>query len=205
MQGRIQLVFLTPENLIDNKIYRKMLLSSIYQEKLVAVCIDEAHCIQTWGDQFRITFSQIGDIRSLIPKQVKIIALTATASKDTLCSVIKRLSLKDPVIVAVSPYRENISYEIRANINMDEFTSEISEEIKTLQSNFPKTVVFVRSYKDCSCIYSMVKRKSGIYFTEPPDFPDMSEFRLVDMYTRVLTNDKKSQVMESFSSPGGKL
>ena len=33
----------------------------------------------------------------------------------------------------------------------------------------------------------------------------MSEFRLVDMYTRVLTNEKKCQVMESFSSANAKL
>ena len=88
---------------------------------------------------------------------------------------------------------------------MDEFTSDISEELIAKQSNFPKTVAFVRSYKDCSCIYSIIKRKSGVYFTAPPRFPDTSEFRLVDMYTRVLTNEKKSQVMESFSSASGKL
>ena len=45
-----------------------MLLSTVYQENLVSVCIDEAHCILTWGDQFRVTFSQIGDMRSVIPK-----------------------------------------------------------------------------------------------------------------------------------------
>ena len=56
---------------------------------------------------------------------------------------------------------------------MDKLTTEVSEEIKTLRSNFPKTVIFVRSYKDCSCIYAMVKRKSGMYFTEPPNFPDV--------------------------------
>jgi len=182
-----------------------MLLSPVYQEKLVAICVDEAHCIQTWGDRFRVTFSHIGDIRSLIPKQVKIMALTATASENTLRIAVKRLSLKDPVIIALSPYRENISYYVVPDVSMDTFTSSISDELITQQSNFPKTVVFVRSYKDCSCIYSMIKRKSGINFTAPPAFPDVSEFRLVDMYTRVLTNDKKSQVMESFSSASGKL
>ena len=51
----------------------------------------------------------------------------------------------------------------------------------------------------------MVKGKYGMYFTEPPNFPDMSEFRLVDMFTRVLANEKKCQVMESFSSANAKL
>ena len=37
LQGKIQLVYIIPENLIDNKLYRRMLLSSVYQEKLVAL------------------------------------------------------------------------------------------------------------------------------------------------------------------------
>ena len=160
-----------------------MLLSPVYQEKLVAICVDEAHCIQTWGDQFRVTLEIYEE--NLIPKQVKIMALTATASENTLRIAVKRLSLKNPVIIALSPYRENISYYVVPDVNMDTFTSSISDELITQQSNFPKTVVFVRSYKDCSCIYSMIKRKSGINFTAPPAFPDVSEFRLVDMYTRV--------------------
>ena len=30
-----------------------MLLSPPYQENLVALAVDEVHCIKSWGDQFR--------------------------------------------------------------------------------------------------------------------------------------------------------
>ena len=108
LQGKIQLVYITPENLIDNKSYRRMLLSSVYQEKLVALVVDEVHCVQIWGEKFRESFSRIGDLRSLIPNWVRIMALTATATRHTLACVIWCLSLYEPVFVAASPYRNNI-------------------------------------------------------------------------------------------------
>ena len=88
---------------------------------------------------------------------------------------------------------------------MDEFTSSICEELKATRAKFLKTVVFVRSYKDCSYIYTMIKRKSGIYFTDPPCFPNLSKFRLVDTYSRILTAERKDQVMVSFCTVGGKI
>ena len=46
-KGKVQLVFISPESLISNKTYRRMLLSDIYQQHLVALVVDEAHCVKT--------------------------------------------------------------------------------------------------------------------------------------------------------------
>ena len=50
LSGDVQLVYISPESLILNKAYRSMLLSPQYQQKLVALVIDEAHCVKTWGE-----------------------------------------------------------------------------------------------------------------------------------------------------------
>ena len=47
-RGRFQLVYATPEALVDSAWYRSMLLESVWQENLVAFVVDEAHCIKTW-------------------------------------------------------------------------------------------------------------------------------------------------------------
>ena len=48
LSGQAQLVFISPESLMCNYKYRNMLLSSAYQQSLVAVVVDEAHCIKMW-------------------------------------------------------------------------------------------------------------------------------------------------------------
>ena len=48
LEGKIQLVYISPEAILKNWHYRHMLLSEAYKEKLVALAIDEAHCIKTW-------------------------------------------------------------------------------------------------------------------------------------------------------------
>jgi bloom syndrome protein len=46
--GRHQLVFCSPENLFENPALTNMLTSQIYQERMVALVVDEAHCIDKW-------------------------------------------------------------------------------------------------------------------------------------------------------------
>ena len=46
--GDFQLVFLSPESLIMDGRWHDMLLSSAYQERLVGLVDDEAHCVIKW-------------------------------------------------------------------------------------------------------------------------------------------------------------
>ena len=48
MQGEFQVVYFTPESLVLNRRWRRMLLSEVYQERLRALAIDEAHTVQKW-------------------------------------------------------------------------------------------------------------------------------------------------------------
>lgn len=47
-KGRYQLVFISPESLIRNLRWREMLQSNVYQQNLVGLAIDEAHCVTKW-------------------------------------------------------------------------------------------------------------------------------------------------------------
>ena len=46
--GHYQIVFAHPETLISSKYGRNLLLSETYQENVLAIVIDEAHCIVEW-------------------------------------------------------------------------------------------------------------------------------------------------------------
>lgn len=55
------------------------------------------------GDDFRMVHSQIGDLRSILPERVHILALTATLTTTVFKAVKERLSLNDPAIIGISP------------------------------------------------------------------------------------------------------
>ena len=48
VNGEVQLVYISPENIICNPQYRHMLRSAAYKERLVGIVVDEAHCVKTW-------------------------------------------------------------------------------------------------------------------------------------------------------------
>lgn len=49
LEGKLQLLYISPENLLNNARYRSLLLSPRrYKEKISALVVDEAHCIKTW-------------------------------------------------------------------------------------------------------------------------------------------------------------
>ena len=116
MKGEYQLVFITPESIIENTKFHRMLQSDEYRKQLVAVVVDEAHCIKTWSDKFRTSFCKIGELRSLIPTSVNILALTATATLVTYHIICERLSMSNPCLIALPPSRDNIRYQVKPKL-----------------------------------------------------------------------------------------
>ncbi|KAF8964093.1 P-loop containing nucleoside triphosphate hydrolase protein [Flammula alnicola] len=105
--------YLTPEKLRDNpKI--DQILSKLYQgENLARFVIDEAHCISTWGQDFRDAYTALGSLRDKYPS-VPIMALTATANQRTVADIITQLKLRpDRASFTQSFNRTNLNYIVR--------------------------------------------------------------------------------------------
>ena len=49
-------------------------------------------------------------------------------------------------------------------------------------------------YEECSNIYIMFRNLLGVNFTEPPNAPDITKFRQVEMFTSVTDNYIKGTV-----------
>ena len=47
LEGNVEIAFISPESIVRNKAFRDMLRSEAYQERMVALVIDEAHCVKT--------------------------------------------------------------------------------------------------------------------------------------------------------------
>ena len=46
--GAYQIVYMSPETLLEDEQWRDMLLTSVYIQNLVGLIIDEAHCVKKW-------------------------------------------------------------------------------------------------------------------------------------------------------------
>ena len=63
----------------------------------------------------------------------------------------------EPVLISMPPERQNIFYRMSPKTEQQPFVNSIVEEF--LMEDFPKTVVFVRTYNDCSNIYLLLQQK----------------------------------------------
>ena len=110
-----KLLFVAPETLSKSntiEFLKKITVSFI--------AIDEAHCISEWGHDFRPEYRKIRDIIDQISSDIKIIALTATATPKVQDDVIKNLKIDNSKIFKSSFNRHNLFYEVRAkNENTD--------------------------------------------------------------------------------------
>ena len=48
--GKCQLVYISPETILLNSEWRDLFHQSVYQQHLIALFIDKAHCIKKWYD-----------------------------------------------------------------------------------------------------------------------------------------------------------
>ena len=100
-EGKI--IFLTPEYFNKSENFIKKLVEN---NRLLLVAIDEAHCISTWGHDFRPDYQEF-KIKEWI-LNIPLIALTATATKKVEEDIIKVLDLKNIKIFKTSFDRPNL-------------------------------------------------------------------------------------------------
>ena len=151
------------------------------------------------GDDFRTAFAMIGELRSIIPDHVRILALTATATYSTFQTVKDRLSLQNPVIVGLSPNRPNIFLSVLPTMKLNEVVEMVAGDLIQKGVNYPKTIIFCRTYQDCTDLYARMVHYLGDNKTEPPGYPDLLQFRYMTMYTRASTVEMKEAVLSTFT------
>ncbi len=134
----LRLLYLAPERLHHVGI-RKFLARKVLQEKIVAIAIDEAHCISSWGHDFRPEYRRLGEIRQLFPS-VPIVALTATASPKVRADIIRLLNLRKPLIKVCSARRNNLHYSMLRRPK-----DSLPAVLKALEGSRGASLIYVRT------------------------------------------------------------
>ncbi|MCK9439672.1 MAG: ATP-dependent DNA helicase RecQ [Patescibacteria group bacterium] len=104
--GFYKLVYVAPE-----RFYSLPFLESLRDLKISLFAIDEAHCISSWGHDFRPSYLKLKTAIEILKKPI-VVALTATATPEVRNDIIKQLNLENPDVIVTGFARENIQFGV---------------------------------------------------------------------------------------------
>ncbi|HLI08794.1 MAG TPA: RecQ family ATP-dependent DNA helicase [Ktedonobacteraceae bacterium] len=92
-KGSIKILFIAPERL-DNTDWQ----TAVTQMRISMIVVDEAHCISTWGHDFRPHYRRIVNLLKALPGNVPVLALTATANQRVEKDILQQIGSGTQVI-----------------------------------------------------------------------------------------------------------
>ena len=106
LNNKCKLLYVSAE-----KLQNEYFISKIKQMNISMVVIDEAHTI-LWGEGFREAFIHINEFISMLNPKPVILALTATATNQTVEKIAYYLDIEEYELISTNPDRKNIFYKV---------------------------------------------------------------------------------------------
>lgn len=113
--GAYELLYVTPERFRIAEFNE-----ALANNPIALLAVDEAHCISSWGHDFRPDYSRLGEHRERLGRPTTL-ALTATATPQVQADILSQLGLQGEALVFNSGIlRPNLSLEVREVMGSDE-------------------------------------------------------------------------------------
>ena len=152
------------------------------------------------GDTFRTNLTRIGELRSIVPSGVPVMALTATATKTLRQAVMTIIGMQNPSVIAINPCKMNLMYTVSSFDSIEKTFHPLVEKLRTERIRMPRTLIYTRQYHLCADMYLYFKKELGGEFTEPRNAPDLAKFRMVEMFLSVTDPTHKNTIISMFTS-----
>lgn len=124
INGKYKFLYVSPERLMS-----KSFIDYAVNINVSLLAIDEAHCISQWGYDFRPPYLEIAAFRNKFDN-LRTIALTASATKEVVLDIQKKLDLNKTQIFTQSFVRSNLSYVVQKVENKIQRIIHISQRIE---------------------------------------------------------------------------
>ncbi len=140
--NEIDLLIVSPERLANEK-FRENVLGHI-AETVGLFVVDEAHCISDWGHDFRPDYRRIVRVLQALPRNVPVLATTATANNRVVADVISQLGT-DIQLVRGPLVRESLKLQ---NITMSSPAERMAWLAETLPSLQGSGIIYTLTQRD---------------------------------------------------------
>ena len=132
--GLYKIVYAAPERLLTPSFLR--FAQSV---PISLLCVDEAHCVSQWGQDFRPSYLQIQEFAAQLPQRPVIGAFTATATRRVSADIRQMLALQSPLEITTGFDRPNLFFEVQ---RLEE------------REKFPCLLAYLKEHPDrCGIVY----------------------------------------------------
>ena len=149
--NQIDILLVSPERLANGK-FRENVLSFI-AENVGLFVVDEAHCISDWGHDFRPDYRRIVRVVQALPRNVPVLATTATANNRVVGDVISQLG-KDIHLVRGPLVRESLKLQ---NITIKSPAARMAWLAHTIPSLPGSGIVYTLTQRDAERVAEWLK------------------------------------------------
>lgn len=155
----IRLIYMTPEKFIHTETCK--LLIQIYRLNLFqCIVFDEAHCVTTWGKDFRYAYLSFKKILQTCFKTVQVVLLTASATPQERRDIVQLLGLENRLEYFLYSFnRPNLQYEVEQISGIQAKHEKIANICKNEQFSNSTGIVYCISHADCENLVRYLSAK----------------------------------------------
>lgn len=135
-QGKAKLLYVAPERFYNPEFVQIASLLNVNR-----IIVDEAHCVSTWGHDFRPSYQKIPYIRRKLGNP-PLIGLTATAPTRILDDIMEMLELKGTKPYVADVDRPNIQFDRQRFSSDVEKREYLIKELKEAHKKKEPTIVY---------------------------------------------------------------
>ena len=146
IEGGFKILYVAPERLESYEF-----LDFASKVDISMVTVDEAHCISTWGQDFRPSYLKIVSFIDGLSKRPIISGFTATATEEVKTDISCALKLNDPKIVVTGFDRENLYYNVEVIKDKDNY---ILEYVKKHPNE--SGIIYCATRKNVDMLYDLL-------------------------------------------------